>query len=468
MNALNIFINRKKFSNNNYFYVANLGSKLNQKNFSNNLTRLVKARKYMINDIISIDKKKNENEVEYNYGHGNPANVNMLMDTKKEINKLLTTKELSKYNSALGSKKENLLKFLHSQNIYYDNYKEITVNNIVPTNSVTNAFDLVLKTICREHDVVLFTAPCYGLFTYMPERVGATTKFIKLRKEDNYLINPELLKLEIIKINKNLAKKYINLDYTPRVVAFVNENPHNPIGSVISSDKVNLIKELNKVCYETSTFIIDDLVYQGTEYNQDKKALPLAVFPKYFSNVISLFGVSKAFSIPGVRVGFIVANDKLIYEIRNHIFYSMDSYSLLNEVILSSIFNKDTYQRKEQQKLLNHNIDLYIKNMNIINKFIASKKNKVKKIECLNLESGFFYILDFTEYKNTKYKNYKIKSEKDLLCFLYEYGNIRFVTGEAIAWPDKSMLIGRITFSDSTEKLIKFLKVLNDTLSLLR
>ena len=46
-------------------------------------------------------------------------------------------------------------------------------------------------------------------------------------------------------------------------------------------------KELNKVCLELGTFIIDDLVYQGSEYDINNMAFPCAAFPQYFNNVIT-------------------------------------------------------------------------------------------------------------------------------------------------------------------------------------
>ena len=86
----------------------------------------------------------------------------------------------------------------------------------------------------------------------------------------------------------------------------------------------------------------------------------------------------------------------------------------------------------------------------------------------INPTSGFFAILDFSLYKNKNYKNYTINSERDLLCFLYEYGNIRFVTGESMAWPNTNQLIGRITYSENTNELKGILEILADTLKLLR
>lgn len=462
-NALNNFINSKKYVNKKYFYVPYIGDN----NFSLEISKLKKARDYMINDILKIDNKKMDESVEYNLGHGNPASSKVIKTVEKNVHKLFETRKLSKYNSALGSNKLSLLDFVNAQNIFYDNKNKITLDNIIPTFSVTHAFDLVLKSICRKHDVVLFTSPCYGLFAYMPERIGAESRFIKLYEKDKYIINPNSLKKLIIKINQELKSKYTNLEYVPRVIAFVNENPHNPIGSVLSKKDLNIIKELNKVCYEQGTFIIDDLVYQGTEYDENM-ALPCAVFPKYFSNIITIYGTSKTFNIPGVRLGFILANNKIIYEIRNQIFYTMDSYSLLNEDILCSIFNKNTYKSMEQIKLINHNVNLYKKNYNIIKKVINSNNNLIKLIPGINPKSGFFAILDFTQYKYKKYKNYTIKTEKDLLCFLYEYGNIRFITGESMSWPNSKQLIGRITYSDDSKYLKLCLKILLDTLSLLR
>lgn len=464
LNSIDRYLKTKTYINKEYFYVPYIG----KENFSQNLTKLKNARDYMINDILKIDDLKQSNASDYNLGHGNPMLCKTDRKIIKKVNKIFSTNLLSKYNSSLGSYKTDLLDFINNLGIYYDDVSSVTVDNIIPTNSVTHAFFLILKAICRKHDVVLFTAPCYGLFAYMPERVGAETRFIDLRPEDNYVINPNYLKNKIIEINKELKNKYFDLSYTPRVVAFVNENPHNPVGNVLSKENLNIIKELNKVCFEEGTFIIDDLVYQGTEYDKNNRALPCAIFPKYFSNVISCFGTSKAFNLPGLRLGFILANKNIVCEIRNQIFYTMDSYSLLNEIVLSSIFNRNTFISKKQCKLLDKNINLYQTNYALIKDFVNSDDNLVKFVPGINPTSGFFAILDFSLYKNKNYKNYTINSERDLLCFLYEYGNIRFVTGESMAWPNTNQLIGRITYSINTNELKGILEILADTLKLLR
>jgi len=461
--AIDEFIKRKKYVNKEYFFVPYVG----RDTFSKNVQKIKKARDYMIYDILKIDDHKDNSIKEFNLGHGDPARNFPLKSIIYNVNKIFNTQALSKYNSALGSNKKELLDFINSQGILFDNNKYININNIIPTNSVTHGFDLVLKSICKEHDVVLFTSPCYGLFTYMPERIGAETRFVKLKKEDGYIINPIEIKKTIISINKELREKYKDLDYIPRVVAFVNENPHNPIGYVLTKKDLNLIKKLNKVCYDLGTFIIDDLVYQGTEYNNEL-ALPCAIFPKYFNNVITLYGTSKTFCIPGVRAGFVVANEKVIYEIRNQMFYSIDSYSLLNEQILTSIFNSNTYKDEEHIKFLDNNVNLYRYNYNYIKSICDKDDNLLSLIPEIDVNSGFFAIINFSGYKNKKYKKYLIRSEKDLLCFLYEYGNIRFITGEAMCWPDSEQLIGRITYSINTEDLKIALNNLVDTLSLLR
>ncbi|MEG0994615.1 MAG: aminotransferase class I/II-fold pyridoxal phosphate-dependent enzyme, partial [Bacilli bacterium] len=84
------------------------------------------------------------------------------------------------------------------------------------------------------------------------------------------------------------------LNYQPKVVAFLNMNPHNPLGKVMSVKNKDLIEKIGDICLEKGVFVIDDLIYRDLTFDQDNLALPMASYPKYFNNTISLFGLSKS------------------------------------------------------------------------------------------------------------------------------------------------------------------------------
>ena len=451
-----------------------IGKREDNKPFSKMVKDIEEAWHYYDDELYNI---KNNNEI-IRLGSGDPICSKSYVGAIKEIKKALKN-TIYQYGPAAGD--ENLRKILADYliDIGYPNY--MTFNNVIPTNSTTDGFNLILKSIFKPYDVIIMTSPCYGLFAFMPERLNINVESIDLDKEDNYLINPNKLNKLIIKINNELKDKYKNLDYIPRVKAFLNINPHNPLGTVMGINQINILENLGKVAVDNNIFIIDDLIYRDLTYDRKNIAKPIGTIHKYFDNSISMFGLSKSYGMAQARSGFIAANDKVISLIRNNVFYNMDSASILQLSALVGTYNNRRKNKKIYKKYFHKIIKNYIykrdltialvngidylkdsknykKIFNDIKKYSNLDKNEIKmgipyaKINIIP-ESGYFMLIDFTSLKNHSY----IKSEKDLLEYLYTKCSIKFLVGQSISWPEKDKIIIRITYSLKNSDIIKAL-----------
>ena len=159
-----------------------------------------------------------------------------------------------------------------------DGYEGLSLQNVAFTCSTTHAFNMILDVIARPNDIILITGPNYGIFTLCPERRNLRVEIINLEEEDNFLINPSKLAKKIDELNNELKEKYkhSNLGYTPKVAAYLNLNPHNPIGNVMSKKDIKLIEDMAQVCLDRGTFIIDDLIYRDLCFDSENKAFPIA------------------------------------------------------------------------------------------------------------------------------------------------------------------------------------------------
>jgi aspartate/methionine/tyrosine aminotransferase len=87
---------------------------------------------------------------------------------------------------------------------------------------------------------------------------------------------------------------------TPRTRLLYLSNPNNPTGSILSREAMAKIVSR---CESTGTWIVADEVYLGAEIDGDRT-------PSFWGTsdrVIVTSGLSKAYGIPGIRVGWIVA-----------------------------------------------------------------------------------------------------------------------------------------------------------------
>lgn len=395
--------------------------------------------------------------------------------------------------------------FVNTSPYSYDDIDEkgLSVHNITFSVSTSVLFNQIISAIAKEGDVVLTTGPNYGLFTIRIERAGAEAEILPLDKEDNFLVNPEKLANTIDQINSSLQQAYHRRKgYVPRVVAFLNTNPNNPTGKVMGKKEYDLLYQISDVCNKRGVFVIDDLVYRDITYDKDNVALPIGTIPGMFRNTISLFGLSKSYSMANLRAGFVVADEIIIRAIINKTFQEMDSSPALIGVALGGAFNATEERYKVYDKYFKELRGEYVYRLNLIKALVngidaAEPMYRSKIVDVvrkavgddtakvlsglpmvdfpknLEPESGFFAILDFTKLKGMKYYDKKkninivIRDEAELLNFFYATSRTRFLVGESISWPYEDELIGRVNYAIEEEKLIKAILNMHNAILLL-
>ena len=406
-------------------------------------------------------------------------------------NMLLTaiSSNLNVYPSTVGSSRarQDLVDYLKREGFPSRKNKycnAINVHNVAFCGSTTQAFYMILKTIARKGDVMIVPTPTYGIFASIAEKQGIHIEPIPLRYENDYLIDPKELNNKIISINKKL-KKNNKYDYTPKVAIYLNVNPHNPIGNVMSEDNIELIKEIGDVCLDNGVFIIDDLIYRDLCYDRKKLAFPIASIPKYFNNTISLFGTSKSYGLASLRAGFIVMPTPIFWGFATQVFDFMDSMCVTQVNAVRGAFNGSNKRYKDYDKYFSKLIPEYLYRLDLVNVLIngidiVNKKkrrriiNDIKKYSSNKLivdkllkgidgvkisdktypKSGFFVIVDFTSLKGKYYKGKQINTEYDLLKAMYNIGKVRYLMGENFMWSNEEEFVARINFSISKNALI--------------
>lgn len=440
---------------------------------------------------------------DYNFTNGNPLPVKGFQPCIDAMKECLDSTALTRYPYSEGDDTLRLkvLEYVESLGIKndspyeYDDIREsgLSINNLTFTTSTSEGFRNVIRMIANHDDVILTTGPNYGLFSLRTEWNRSTLRVIETYEEDDWLVNPKILEAKILEINDELALKAKNegRSYIPKVVGFVNTNPNNPLGTVMDYSKLDLAKEIVRVCKENGVFIIDDLIYQDIVFDEENKPLPLATIDGAFSNVITLMGLSKSYGFAGLRAGIVVADEVIVRQMINKIFRYSDATSHLSAVALAAAFN-DSAERKEAYTEYFSNLrKMYTDRLDLINGLIngisAIKSDEVKTaaLSCIeNLKiresekrdlmrgidgikiavwpkAGYFIVLDLNVLKGTRYYSEKsgeyvvIDTEEKLLRYFYEKYKIRYLPGISIIWPNRNDFVARFTFAKSFEELVE-------------
>ncbi|MDD4282704.1 MAG: pyridoxal phosphate-dependent aminotransferase [Bacilli bacterium] len=482
--------------------LPDLGTRLDGAEFSPEVKKIHDVFSIYGNGLYELLNDKIRNIPSKSLGGGSPMKTPIFPPAKRKLIETINLDDMSEYPMAAGddeSKKE-IVEYLIKEGFKCND--RINEDNLIFTISTTHAFSIICQIIGRPYDVVLMTGPNYGLFTFVPERSNnLNIEILPLSENDNWYINPEKLDLRIREINDDLRKRYEGkLPYIPKVVAFLNENPHNPLGKVINAKNKEILEGIGNVCLKNGVFVIDDLIYRDLTYDRENLALPMGTYKEYFDNTISLFGLSKGYGLASIRAGMVVANPVIIRGIRNYIFQNMDSSPILQAKALTGAFNASDERYKEYDNYFNPIIEEYkyrlellktlvngldsIEDLTLrmriesdIRKLINSDLNVEEVLEGIpNVgfvngtmpESGFFALLDFTRLKNKASDKRVITDEVELLKYMYETEKIKLILGQSISYPNSKQLVGRVTTAIERDDLINHMGAMNKTLRKLR
>jgi aspartate/methionine/tyrosine aminotransferase len=84
--------------------------------------------------------------------------------------------------------------------------------------------------------------------------------------------------------------------------------PHNPTGHLPS---INEFETILGLCAERGIWLLSDEMYRGLEYRRTDR-LPAA--SQRYERAISLWGMSKSFGLPGLRIGWLAMQDREVLE----------------------------------------------------------------------------------------------------------------------------------------------------------
>ena len=140
-------------------------------------------------------------------------------------------------------------------------------------------------------------------------------------------------------------------------------NPSNPCGKVFSKEELEYIASL-AVKYDT--YVITDEVYEHIVYAPYKHTY-FASLPGMFERTISCSSLSKTYSITGWRLGYCIAPENIIEQIKKvHDFLTVGAAAPLQEAAVVGLEFSDAYY-DELQKLYTHKKDLFLNGLKELN-----------------------------------------------------------------------------------------------------
>ena len=243
-----------------------------------------------------------EKEVEYNLSESgvHPVLLRELVDRENGyLQSLLDTDLNYPHTNGIPPLRQNIARL----------YQGGKPENVLVTVGAIEANYLVLKTLLAPGDEIVVMLPNYMQIWGLAKNHGLALKTFQLREETGW--TPDLADLESV------------VTGSTRLIAVCN--PNNPTGSVLSESEMDTIVN---IADRVGSWILADEVYAGAERLTDEET---PSFYGRYDKALVTGSLSKAYGLPGLRIGWVVAPASIVDDI-----WARHEYTTISATMLSN------------------------------------------------------------------------------------------------------------------------------------
>ncbi len=192
---------------------------------------------------------------------------------------------------------------------------------------------------------------------------------------------------------------------TPRTKLIVICNPNNPTGSRLQDGELD---EICRIANRSGAWVLADEIYRGAEL--DGRETP-TLWGRY-ARVIVTSGLSKAYGLPGLRIGWIVAPPHLLTML-----WSYHDYTTIAPSALGDLLARIALAPGRRRLLLERGRSILRSNYPIVREWVASHDGALTQVEP---EAG---AITFVRYRHAI-------ASRDLVTRVRETSSVLLVPGE--------------------------------------
>ncbi|MBX9454148.1 MAG: aminotransferase [Mesorhizobium sp.] len=190
-------------------------------------------------------------------------------------------------------------------------YENRSAGEVLVAHGAIGANALVYAALVEPGDRVVSIVPTYQQHVSIPESLGAEVLTLALRAEDGYA--PDLDAL------RRLAGD--------RAKLIVFANPNNPTGALMER---STLEEVVRIAEGCGAWVLADEVYRGLDQQGEGSTVSVA---DLYDRGISTGSMSKAFSLAGLRLGWIAARRDLLEAVSIHRDYNTISVGMIDDLL---------------------------------------------------------------------------------------------------------------------------------------
>ncbi|MCG8335324.1 MAG: aminotransferase class I/II-fold pyridoxal phosphate-dependent enzyme [Proteobacteria bacterium] len=292
-------------------------------------------------DIFDLERIQSiwENQVEYNLTESglHPYTLKELLN-EDELETLLSTR--LGYGQTNGS--------IPLREAVARHYKDANADNVLVTNGSAEANFIAIWSQLNPQDELVLMYPNYMQIAGLAKSFGVTIKPFYLEEDLNWGLNLEKLKQTV----------------TPNTKMIAVCNPNNPTGATLTLEEM---QEIVTMADAAGAWIYSDEIYRGAELD----SIETPTFYGLYDKVIVNGGLSKAYGLPGLRLGWLVGPKQNIDDA-----WAYHDYTTIGPSIISNEVAQLVLQPDKRIKALTRSRKILVENLAVLKDWI-DKQNQL-------------------------------------------------------------------------------------------
>jgi aspartate/methionine/tyrosine aminotransferase len=188
-------------------------------------------------------------------------------------------------------------------------YSDAKADNVLVTVGAIEANYITVRTLLTPGDEIVIMLPNYMQIWGIARNHGLSIKTFHLQEDQDWA--PNLNELESA--------------VSPKTKLIAVCNPNNPTGSILTETEMDTII---RIAEEVGAWILADEVYSGAERLTDDQT---PSFYGRYAKVIAVGSMSKAYGLPGLRIGWALGPSDTIADI-----WARHEYTTISATMLSN------------------------------------------------------------------------------------------------------------------------------------
>ena len=311
-----------------------------------------------------------------------------------------------------------------------DNGLTYTPSQVIVSTGAKQCLSNVALVMINPGDEVILPTPYWVSYSDITKIAGGVPVELPTSLETNFKITPEQLEAAI----------------TPRTKMIWLSTPGNPSGTIYSKEDLEgLAPVLRK---HPNIFFLADEIYEHINYVG--KHTSMASIEGMYERTITVNGLSKAFAMPGWRMGYMGAPEwivKACSKMQGQI--TSGANAIAQRASIAAL--------RAPLSQIQYMLDAYRKRRDLVYELLT----QIEGFKTNLPEGAFYFFPDISYYFGKTLRGKKIQTASDLSLYLLEEAHVATVTGEAFG--NKNCI--RLSYATSEQDLREALRRIKEAVT---